>query len=62
MEKDDQFLLYVTGKGGTGKSWIIDSVKLGMKLLERDREVLVLGILPTMSKVARSTRCCRVST
>jgi len=43
VEKDDQFLLYVTGEGGTGKSWIIDSVKLGMKLLERDREVLVLA-------------------
>ena len=43
MEKDDQFRLYVTGEGGTGKSRIVDSVRLGMKLLERDREVLVLA-------------------
>jgi hypothetical protein len=43
VEKDDQFPLYVTGEGGTGKSWIVDSVKLDMKLLERDREVLVLA-------------------
>jgi hypothetical protein len=42
-EKDDQFLLFVTGEGGTGKSWIIDAVRLGMKLLERDQEVLVIA-------------------
>ena len=39
-----RFPLYVTGEGGTSKSRIVDSVKLGMKLLERDREVLVLAL------------------
>ena len=34
VEKDDQFLLYVTGEGDTGKSWVIETVRLGMKLLE----------------------------
>ena len=43
VEMEDQFFLFVTGQGGTGKSWIIEAVKLGMKLLERDREVLVLA-------------------
>ena len=32
VEKDDQFLLYVAGEGGTGKSWVIEAVRLGMKL------------------------------
>ena len=34
VEKDDQFLLYVGGEGGTGKSRVIEAVRLGMKLLE----------------------------
>ena len=34
VEKDNQFLLYVGGEGGTGKSQIIDTVRLGIKLLE----------------------------
>ena len=41
VEKDDQFLLYVAGEGGTGESWVIKAVRLGMKLLEREQEVLV---------------------
>ncbi len=43
VEKDDQFLLYVAGEGGTGKSWVIEAVRLGMKLLEREQEVLVIA-------------------
>ena len=42
VEKDDQFLLYVTSEGGTSKSWVIEAVRLGMKLLEREQEVLVI--------------------
>ena len=30
VEKDEQFLLYVGGEGGTGKSWVIDAVRLGV--------------------------------
>ena len=40
-ENDDQLLLYVAGEGGTGKSWIIEAVRIGMKLLGREQEVLV---------------------
>jgi PIF1-like helicase len=40
-EDDDQLLLYVAGEGGTGKSWIIEAVRIGMKLLGREQEVLV---------------------
>jgi ATP-dependent exoDNAse (exonuclease V) alpha subunit len=36
-------LLFVTGEGGTDKSRIIEAVRLGMKLLERDQEVLVIA-------------------
>ena len=43
VEKDDQFLLYVGGEGGTGKSRVIEAVRLGMKLLEREKEVLVIA-------------------
>jgi len=43
LEKDEQFLLYVGGEGGTGKSWVIEAVRLGMKLLEREKEVLVIA-------------------
>jgi hypothetical protein len=43
VEKDDQFLLYVGGEGGTGKSRIIEAVRLGMQLLERQNEVLVIA-------------------
>src|SRR5579871_2826950 len=43
VEKDDQFLLYVGGEGGTGKSRIIEAVRLGMQLLERGNEVLVMA-------------------
>jgi len=43
VEKDEQFLLYVGGEGGTGKSRIIDAVRLGMALLEREKEILVIA-------------------
>jgi PIF1-like helicase len=43
VEMEDQLFLFVIGHGGTGKSWIIEAVRLGMKLLERDREIFVLG-------------------
>src|SRR6266480_1592251 len=43
VEKNDQFLLYVASEGGTGKSWVIEAVRLGMKLLEREQEVLVIA-------------------
>jgi ATP-dependent exoDNAse (exonuclease V) alpha subunit len=43
VEKEEQFLLYVGGEGGTGKSRIIDAVRLGMVLLEREKEILVLA-------------------
>ena len=43
VELDDQFFLYVGGEGGTGKSRIIDAVRLGMKLLKRERELLVIA-------------------
>jgi hypothetical protein len=40
-EKQEQLLLYVGGEGGTGKSRIIDAVRLGIGLLGRHREVFV---------------------
>jgi hypothetical protein len=43
VEKDEQFLLYVGGEGGTGKSWVIDAVRLGMRLLAREKELLVIA-------------------
>jgi PIF1-like helicase len=53
VEKDEQFLLYVGGEGGTGKSRVIEAVRLGMKLLEREGEVLVIA--PT-GKAAKNVR------
>ena len=41
VENNDQLLLYVGGEGGTGKSWVIEAVSLGMKILDREQEVLV---------------------
>ena len=41
VENNDQLLQYVGGEGGTGKSWVIDAVRLGMKILDREQEVLV---------------------
>jgi PIF1-like helicase/Helitron helicase-like domain at N-terminus len=43
VEDDNQFLLYVAGEGGTGKSWVIEAIRVGMKLLQRDQEVLVIA-------------------
>jgi AAA domain-containing protein len=43
VEKDEQFLLYVGGEEGTGKSQIINAVRLGMVLLEWEKEILVLA-------------------
>ena len=43
VENDDQFLLYVAGEGGTGKSRIIEAVRLGMQLMEREEEMLVMA-------------------
>src|SRR4029077_15564321 len=40
---DDQFLLYVAGEGDTGKSWVIEALRVGMKLWQRDQEVLVIA-------------------
>src|SRR5467141_1086199 len=40
-EQDQQFLLYVAGEGGTGKSRVIEAVKLGMQLLGREEEMFV---------------------
>jgi len=39
--REDQFLVFVTGEGGTGKTRIIEAVKLGMALLQRGNEVIV---------------------
>ena len=41
VEQDQQFLLYVAGEGGTGKSRVIEAVKLGMQLLGREEEMFV---------------------
>jgi Helitron helicase-like domain at N-terminus/PIF1-like helicase len=41
VEKEDQFLLYVAGEGGTGKSRVVEAIKLGMELLGREKEVVV---------------------
>jgi Helitron helicase-like domain at N-terminus/PIF1-like helicase len=49
-EKHEQFLLYVGGEGGTGKSRIIDAVRLGMGLLGRDREVFVAAYTGNAAK------------
>ena len=43
VEREDQFFLYTGGHGGTGKSRIIDAARLGMKLLGRERELLVIA-------------------
>ena len=45
IELKDQFFLYshIGGEGGTGKSRIIEAVRLGMMLLQRKNEILVLG-------------------
>ena len=43
VDMEEGFFLFMASHGGTGKSWIIEAVKLGMKLLERDCEVLVLA-------------------
>jgi hypothetical protein len=55
VETDDQFLLYVGGEGGTGKSWVIDAVRLGMKLLEREKEVLVIAPTGNAAKNVRGS-------
>jgi hypothetical protein len=55
-ENDDQLLLYVAGEGGTGKSWIIEAVRIGMKLLGREQEVLVR----TCQKYHYATKRCTV--
>jgi PIF1-like helicase len=41
VEKEDQFLLYVAGEGGTGKSRVVEAIKVGMELLGREKEVVV---------------------
>jgi PIF1-like helicase len=43
IELKDQFFLYIGGEGGTDKSRIIEAVRLGMMLLQRKNEMLVLG-------------------
>ena len=43
IELKDQFFLYIGGEGGTGKYRIIEAVRLGMMLLQRKNEILVLG-------------------
>ena len=55
MEKDDQFLLYVVSEGGTSKSWVIEAVRLGMKLLEREKEVLVIAPTGNATKNVRGS-------
>jgi len=55
VEKDDQFLLYVGGEGGTGKSRVIEAVRLGMKLLEREKEVLVIAPTGNAAKNVRGS-------
>jgi hypothetical protein len=55
LEKDDQFLLYVGGEGGTGKSWVIEAVRLGMELLEREKEVLVMAPTGNAAKNVRGS-------
>jgi hypothetical protein len=39
----DQHLIYITGAGGTGKTTLISSFLLGMEVLDRVREVLILA-------------------
>ncbi|PVI01113.1 hypothetical protein DM02DRAFT_654769 [Periconia macrospinosa] len=43
VESDDRFILHVGGQGGTGRSRIIDAVRLGVKLLKRERELAAIG-------------------
>ena len=42
---EDQFLLHISGEGGVGncKSRVIEAVKLGMKLLQRQDEAIVVA-------------------
>jgi hypothetical protein len=39
----DQHLIYIAGAGGTGKTTLISSFLLGMEILDRVREVLILA-------------------
>lgn len=43
VEFQDQLFLYVGGEGGTGKSRVIEAVRLGKTLLQRQNEALVLA-------------------
>jgi hypothetical protein len=40
---EDQFFLYVGSKSGVGKSRVIEAVRLGLRLLQRDKEAIVLA-------------------
>lgn len=52
VELKDQFFLYIGGEGGTGKS---EAVRLGMMLLQRKNEILVLG--PTGNSASNVQGC-----
>ena len=56
VEKDDQFLLYVGGEGSSGKSRVIEAVMLGMELLEREKEVLVIAPTGNAAKYCNMER------
>ena len=43
VEEEEQFFLHMGGPGGTGKSRIVDAARLGMKLLGREKELLVIA-------------------
>ena len=55
MEKDDQFLLYTGGEGRTGKSRIIQAVRLGMKILEREQEALIIAPTGNAAKLVQGS-------
>ncbi len=48
--RSDQLLLYVRGKGGVGKSRIVEAIHLGFSFLKRRKELLIAA--PTEAATA----------
>lgn len=50
VERKDQFLLYIGGEGGTGKTRVINAIKDGMRLLGRGKQFVVAAPSGTAAK------------